>query len=337
TGVKKILIVSFNEISIGENALQHGFAGYLTKPLKQTQLINLLTGKKSETAQVRADSEAASPDSTAYPIRRNGTILLAEDHPTNRRLAILQLHKMGFNIDTVPDGRQAVERVLHGGKAYSLVLMDCRMPEMDGFEATRIIREAELSTGLHVPIVAMTANAVQGDREACLAAGMDDYISKPVRFEDLKKTLARWYPEGTSLALDERGNATPTPTAGEAVLDAEVIAGIRSLQMDGEPDVMTMLVDIYLDDSLKTFEKINPQLAENNPQLRQTLHALRGSSLNLGSRRFARLCAELEALAAAGNFDEVREQVPALTAAFEELRNALSSERQPAEDDAEIR
>ncbi|MTV47418.1 response regulator [Heliobacillus mobilis] len=118
-------------------------------------------------------------------------ILLVEDNPVNQRLALLQLKKFGIPIHAVTNGREAVEAIKQ--KAYTLVLMDCQMPEMDGFEATGAIRKMESEQGVHTPIVAMTARAMQGDREECLACGMDDYISKPIKMEDLRRVLDQWF------------------------------------------------------------------------------------------------------------------------------------------------
>jgi CheY-like chemotaxis protein len=129
-------------------------------------------------------------DSAGLPTGDRGLILLAEDNPTNRKVAMLQLEKLGWRVEVVENGRLAVEAYLARPHAYRLILMDVQMPEMDGYAATRAIRKAELTSGRHIQIVAMTANAMQGDREVCLAAGMDDYISKPVTLEPLAKMLA---------------------------------------------------------------------------------------------------------------------------------------------------
>ena len=116
-------------------------------------------------------------------------LLIAEDNPNNQKLAVMQVRKLGYQAEAVADGHEALAAMETG--RYALVLMDCQMPRMDGFSATVAIRQRELP-GQHVPIIAMTANAMEGDRERCLAAGMDDYVAKPVRLAELSAVLARW-------------------------------------------------------------------------------------------------------------------------------------------------
>ena len=119
-------------------------------------------------------------------------ILLVEDNPSNQAVALQQLARLGLRADVAGTGQEAVERLSREGHGYEVVLMDCQMPEMDGFQATRVVRALEVQRGERVTIVAMTAQALKGDRERCLAAGMDDYLSKPVRIDDLREALARW-------------------------------------------------------------------------------------------------------------------------------------------------
>jgi len=133
------------------------------------------------------------PDESVQPsIESDLRLLLVEDNLMNRELAQIQLQRIGYEVDAVTNGKEAVKRLAEAGDRYALVLMDCEMPIMDGFEATRTIRQQEGERGGHIPIVAMTAKAIQGDREMCLAAGMDDYISKPVQLNILRMTLQRW-------------------------------------------------------------------------------------------------------------------------------------------------
>jgi CheY-like chemotaxis protein len=135
-----------------------------------------------------AEQDRSKADSRAMELR--GYILVAEDNATNQRVARLLLERLGCRVDTVADGREALDAVRQ--RRYDLVLMDCQMPELDGYAATRAIRALEASTGAFTPIVALTANAQRGDSEACLAAGMNEYLSKPVQSDALRAVVSRW-------------------------------------------------------------------------------------------------------------------------------------------------
>jgi CheY-like chemotaxis protein len=137
-------------------------------------------------------------------------VLIAEDNELNQKLAVKMLEKMGYDADVADNGREAVEALARS--SYDAILMDCQMPEMDGLEAAQKIREMERERGAHTPIIALTAYAMKGDRERCLAAGMDDYLAKPVKSKDLKAALERWVSRGK----DERDPA-PAPLEGPAL------------------------------------------------------------------------------------------------------------------------
>jgi CheY-like chemotaxis protein len=132
-------------------------------------------------------------------------VLLAEDNPVNQRVAVLQLKKLGHQIETASNGREVLTALQR--KSYDVIIMDCQMPEMDGYEAARHIREGTIAN--QIPIIALTANAMQGDREKCIAAGMDDYLSKPMRLPDLQEALARCTTTGKSAKPDDGGNVAP--------------------------------------------------------------------------------------------------------------------------------
>jgi len=222
--------------------LQAGFSAYLTKPIKQSQLFDaladVLTRHRPATTirpEVRSDAIAhvfvpSVPLAvvTSAPVASEQTgvrILLAEDNQVNQKLATRQLEILGYAADVVMNGREALRAL--GNQHYTLVLMDCQMPEMDGYEATQAIRALEMETGDHLPIIAMTANAMQGDRDICIAAGMDDYISKPIRLDDLRSTLARWIPDDTAdghaHVTTERPGVDSTPQS----LDSQILASCR--------------------------------------------------------------------------------------------------------------
>jgi CheY-like chemotaxis protein len=198
-----ILLTAFDERGQGEEALQSGFSAYLVKPVKRSHLLDAIATVATSKAQPVNRPPSRSKSTGFVPrvrlarsdaLNAGRLLLLVEDNPANQKLALTQLEKLGYVADAVMNGREAVDAVARGDTDYALILMDVQMPEMDGFAATKAIRRVEMTTGKHIPIVAMTANAMQGDREACLAVGMDDYISKPVNREKLREALERWLP-----------------------------------------------------------------------------------------------------------------------------------------------
>jgi PAS domain S-box-containing protein len=220
-----VMLTASDQRGQGETAVQMGFVAYLTKPAKRTLIFDALaravsrrvsqprreevyavdhSARTSQLHQVAAGrAPEAEPESAAVdrhaagepaPATRKALILVVEDNPNNQLMAMRQLEKLGHAVHIVSNGVQAVKALSYNTHRYDLVFMDCQMPEMDGFAATREIRNSEVSSGRHVPIIAMTANAMSGDRDSCIAAGMDDYIAKPISRHVLSEALARWLP-----------------------------------------------------------------------------------------------------------------------------------------------
>jgi CheY-like chemotaxis protein len=189
-GTPLVMVSPWSRVGIGA-APAVGIAAGLTRPIRPTRLQEALMGVLGgDNVPPAAPAEAQSAESTAAGAPRSLRILVAEDNAVNQRLAVRMLEKAGHRVDLVSNGREAVEAL--DREPYDLVFMDCLMPEMDGFEATRAIRAAEVGTDRHVPIVALTANAMLRDREQCLAAGMDDYLAKPFTRQALTAALELW-------------------------------------------------------------------------------------------------------------------------------------------------
>jgi signal transduction histidine kinase/DNA-binding response OmpR family regulator/HPt (histidine-containing phosphotransfer) domain-containing protein/integral membrane sensor domain MASE1 len=268
----------------------------------------------------------------APPAALNGRILLAEDNQVNQSVAIALLGKLGCSCVAVGDGHAALAAARAGG--IDLLLLDCNMPVMDGFQAARAIRTAEAGSTppRRLPIIAMTANALAGDRDACLAAGMDDYLSKPVRQEQLAAMLRRWLPaaERTQPAVvppaalvpssqppavpPQCGDGpSPTPYAAtaampattaipEATLDAALIAELR--QTLGDDAIYGEVVDAYLREAPIRLAGMQQALAAGDSEaLRRLAHVLKGSSLTFGAGPVAALCQDLETHARHGTLD----------------------------------
>jgi len=192
---KIILLTDYNIRGQKITTLEYAVDGFLAKPVKQSQLFDCIAVAISRESQVNLATREAEVAVTLPVVPEDKRlavihVLLAEDNKANQKLAMILLKKLGYNVHITINGREAVEAIQTG--MYKLILMDCQMPEMDGFEATIAIREQEKNTGKHIPIIAMTANAMQGDRERCLSVGMDDYISKPINPKQLKQVLERW-------------------------------------------------------------------------------------------------------------------------------------------------
>ncbi len=183
----KIILLSSVGSTTGQEVQEAGVDIWLTKPVRRSQLYNALC----EVVDVEADrtpSDVPSMERRASGVR----VLLVEDNEVNRKLALRMLQRLGCSVEVATNGREAVE--MTSNRAYDIVFMDIQMPEMDGIEATRSIRERESSAGTHLPIIAMTAHAMEGDRERCLSAGMDDYLSKPVKIDRLAHMVEKWSP-----------------------------------------------------------------------------------------------------------------------------------------------
>jgi CheY-like chemotaxis protein len=179
-----ILITAMRDRKVGRDAAAAGFRTCLSKPVKMSSLVEAM-----QTAALPAVVDAAPEDAVAQPAPVGARVLVAEDNPVNQLLMRKVLQRMGHTPEIVPDGRQAVEAAMR--EEYSVILMDCQMPEMDGFEATVQIRQRE-DPDRRIPIIALTANAMKGDRERCFDAGMDDYLTKPIDLNRLAEALQRW-------------------------------------------------------------------------------------------------------------------------------------------------
>lgn len=292
---------------------------FLLKPLRRMPLREAILGKRDPHADVLPGDAPAVP-------RHEGEkphLLIVEDNDVNARVAILHLEKLGYTHEHAPDGAEAVERFRSG--AYDGILMDCHMPGMDGYEATQQIRAIESSIAWQRPpvrIIAMTANAMDGERERCLAAGMDDYLSKPLRADLLVAALAQV----------RKANAAPaaeTPAAGPPVDEKTVGEAVGRLSTELDPGSAAMLIDRWLEDTPARLLEID-RLAggEQQEELRRVAHSLKGSSSLFGLRSFLELCRDLEDRAASKRIDDQPILAASLQRSFHEARALLHKERE---------
>ena len=261
-------------------------------------------------------ASAATRRAAARPrARRPGRVLVAEDNPINQRVAVLMLERLGCRADAVGNGREVLDALAR--HPYDLVLMDCQMPDMDGYTAAAEIRCRERG-GQRTPIVAMTANALQGDRQRCLAAGMDDYVPKPVREDDLDRALARWLPESVASARSAAAwDAEPS-------FDPAVLLDLTHIGA-GLVEELVTLFERIVPGELAAMEKAN----EDADALGRLAHRLRSSCLHLGARRMAAVCGSLEQMGPGGRADPatIRAALAVLQREFEIVRAELASVR----------
>ncbi len=265
-----------------------GITNHLPKPVRRARLFTALA---EVLGVVRSKPKSVTPP----PRRLRGRVLVAEDNVVNQRLVVAQLARLGLIATIASDGREAVQMLER--EHFDIVLMDCQMPEMDGFAATALVRSREAGTGRRVPIIAVTANAMAGDREACLAAGMDDYLSKPIRMDDLMRTLAPHLPadpgpDGPAIA------GVPPMTPAPVLVDPAVIARLRVELDDVDGTIMRELIDAFAEESLPLAVQVSEGTCGD---LRRAAHKLKGSSLNLGCHLLAERTAAIERAAAGGD------------------------------------
>jgi PAS domain S-box-containing protein len=273
-------------------------------------------------------------------------ILLAEDNPVNREVAVCMLEQLGCQVVAVEHGREAVMQA--ESSRFDLVLMDCQMPEMDGFAATKAIREGELRTGWYAPIVALTAHAIDNHRERCLAAGMDDYMSKPFTQVDLGEMIQRWIRrpgDRTKLSSDhsKAGQAEPaqsssdqteqrvTPMPEIAPLDLpladQVLAQIRALRRPGRPDPVAQILTSFLDSSATYIGAIQQAMVHQDAAaLFHAAHALKSSSAMIGAMGLSSILKDIEIMGRQGNVAGVQTRMDELDRVYEAVKQAVLNE-----------
>ena len=332
-----IALSSVERLSDDSDVTHRLFHSFLRKPVRQS----LLKGCLTQVLGGSAGTVTPSPQSSAAPRPRvEAHILLAEDNPVNQDVASSMLEMLGCRITIAPNGRAAVEAATTG--RFDLILMDCQMPEMDGFTATAAIRrqEATASDRRHVPVIALTANAMEGDRARCLAAGMDDYLTKPFTVAQLHAFLTQWLtPQSAKASETDQASSPHTTDADEpaateeapvsTTIDKTAWDAILSLQRPGRPDILARVLATYLDDSRLLVEQIRSAVqSQDSVALSQAAHRLKSSSAQLGVLATAAHCKELETLGRLARIDEAAHLLSQLIEAHQFACAAITSELQ---------
>jgi CheY-like chemotaxis protein len=304
-------------------AEEAGFAAYLNKPIKPSQLFDALVSVLAEQPvhvplRTQTRSEIDPEMSRRHPLR----ILLAEDNVVNQKVATRLLGQMGYRADIAANGLEAVAAVER--QAYDVILMDVQMPELDGFEASREITR-RWPRERRPRIVAMTANAMEGDRELCEAAGMDDYVAKPIRVEELVGALQRCKPRADVLPTGAHAAAPAAPAATAEAIDRVVIDRLgESLGREFTAE----LIDTFVADARDLVAALRRALAESDRDaFRRAAHTLKSTGESLGAFSLAALARELEGMGQAGRLHEVGNRVDRLADLHDRVAQALGAIR----------
>ncbi len=322
-----VMLSSVGQRHLTPEIREAGFAACLSKAVYASQLFQ--TVADAWRCITKGHNVPLKPK-PALPVIR-ARVLVAEDNVANQKVATRLLEKLGCRVDVAATGAEAVRllRLL----SYDVVFMDCQMPEMDGFEATREIRRQK---GLNrkVPIVAMTANAMAGDREECLAAGMDDYVSKPVELEQIVEVLKRW--ARSRVESDQSGSsahdaaaanpiAEPRPQSKPPAVDAEAIVRLRELAGGDPQKFLEDLLGTYITDTTKRLQALEKNSSDGNaPELMRAAHAIKGSSLTVGANLLADYCQQLEEIAKTGVLAGTTKMVAHIEQEFERVKAELN-------------
>ena len=294
-------------------------AACLAKPLRQADFLRAVD------AALGRPERSERPKALPASQKLRGKVLLAEDNESNLIVARAQLERLGLEVVTAGDGQQALD--LLATETVDLVLMDCQMPILDGFAATSVLREREALGGQHLPVIALTANAMKGDRERCVAAGMDDYLAKPYTGEALLKMLAQWLPaERRKPPIVVNDAARPGQERSDgAALDPEALEKIRALSPDGAEALVGQVLTAYLKAAEREWVNFDRGLAEGDAGLlASAAHALKSSSFNVGANGLARRCSEIEQFGRDGNMRQLVTRVDGVRAEWLRVEAALS-------------
>ncbi len=329
--VPAVIIAPLGQRVDADRMAKAGIAACLSEPVRQSDLMNALAAlrRSAETGPLPervtrfapADSHSERPARDRQDGRVLSRVLVAEDNAVNQKVAKGMLENLGFRVDVVSNGKEALE--MSALFPYDVIFMDCRMPEMDGYEATALIRRREREGGSRVPIIALTAHAMQGERERCLAAGMDDYVTKPVKVDELKTVLARWIGDvGTTDA--------PAPArvegAREVTLDLEALRELVSVAAASGSGFVEEAVATYLSQTPVQISAVRAAIAHKNAQdLSREAHSLKSGSAILGARNMRALSAELEGRAEADSLEGAGMLLRRLEEEFDRVKSALES------------
>ncbi len=342
---KIIMLSSVGNMEETGQWLMAGIESYLSKPVRQNELYESVY--KALISDEENNNQPEQKNVTPHEEKSfnlQGHILVAEDNIVNQELVREMLLSLGCTVDVMDNGRLAFEAISDNlldnfQQPYDLILMDCQMPEMDGFEATQTLRqwEGQQKVLQRIPIVALTANAMEGDRDKCIAAGMDDYMTKPFTIDQMGAMLHRWLPllakENKSEYARQQNSIENKQSDNSAKkkestiqLDITALEKIRKLQRDGQPNVVIKVIKLFLENSQKTILSLESAISKgDSTTLQRTAYSLQSSCSTVGASDLARLCAELESLGKLGNADEAQSRLGVLEYEYDAVCTALQN------------
>jgi len=339
-GVKIIMLTSVGlsgkDRTYGENDIE----AYLTKPIRQSELHQTLLQVLGYTLR----HSLVPYEKAKEEIRPGLNVLVVEDTLTNQKLIMAMLKKFGCRVDVAVNGKEAVVAAMQN--SYDVIFMDCQMPVMDGYQATATIRQQEVENGSKTKrvIIALTANALEGEKEKCLAAGMDDYMSKPFTMVQLFSMLNKWTDDNIPLpenwskkqkeaASGHRGEKTLDENQPESSsknnrpIDLSVIRNLETLQIDGEANMVGSIIDAYLNGSQSMVVKLREMLSANDIEaIQQIAHSLKSSSANVGALHLSSMSKELEMKCRNKQLGKIEDIVATIESEYPRVKEALLME-----------
>jgi two-component system, sensor histidine kinase and response regulator len=338
--VRMIMLTSTYAVGKQEDRQRAGILRCVSKPIRQSELFDVISSALVSSSRVTSSQVTSAPISGAnetqieMPTRPavganvapRGRVLLAEDNVINQQVAQAMLANLGFSVEIANNGEEALARLQT--QAFDIVLMDCHMPVMDGYQATAALRQHELTGDRRLPVVALTANAMLGDREQCIAVGMDDYLAKPYTRAQLEQVLNRWLPpQVAEVAAEPVATAEATaPTAAHTTpaLDRTVLEQYRELDPDGSLSLAAEIGQIFLESSDAIFDRmVSAQASSDAESMKQAAHSLKSSCANIGGMTLAQHLNEIESLAKAGRMDETAPLMQQISLEFDQIKLEL--------------
>lgn len=309
-----MMLTSANQHGDAARCRELGVAAYVVKPVQQADLLQTIVNVLG-IESLSAGTSVAIPKPQPMPTGPSLSILLAEDNVVNQKVALRFLQKQGHRVVVAGNGKEAL-RILNE-QPFDVVLMDVQMPEMSGFEATACIRAAEQGTSRHIPIIAMTAHAMKGDRERCLAAGMDDYLAKPIDAQDLAEVLQ---------AVTSAPRAMEASGEGDSPIDTVLDRAQMWERVDGDLELLTELVDLFVEECPRSLAAVSEAIARKDAGgLHRASHVLRGAVSNFCATDVAEAALKLELLGSEDDLTGAEETYAFLECAVRQLQGSLVS------------